>query len=127
MLLSILASDAIAVPLSPAFPVPELQYVIDHSSPSVLLATERFADKAREILSAELQAEPLLDVRPKIVAGSSSTGPVSLTSLHEPKGGIMLYTSGTTNRPVCRHRALFQNLTESLRECRKGCLSRSLC
>lgn len=125
MLLSILASDAIAVPLSPAFPVPELQYVIDHSSPSVLLSTERFADKAREIYSAGLQAEPLLDVRSKISAGSSSTNPVSLTSLHEPQGGLMLYTSGTTNRPVCSKDRQDHEPAVLLIKCRKGCLFHS--
>lgn len=101
-LLSILAHDAIALPLSPGFPVGELKYIMDNSGASVLLATERYGDKAREVLGAGLDNQIVLDVREKILHGGSVSEKVSLEEFGQGlKGGMMLYTSGTTNRPVC--------------------------
>jgi hypothetical protein len=74
---------------------------MDNSGASVLLATERYADKAREVLGAGLKKEPILDVREKILHGGSVSETVSLEEFGQGmKGGMMLYTSGTTNRPV---------------------------
>ncbi|KAL2010859.1 hypothetical protein VTN00DRAFT_3577 [Thermoascus crustaceus] len=100
-LLSILASNAIALPLSPAFPVGELKYIMDNSGAKVLVATEKYGDKARDILKAGLEREPVLDVREKIKTGASAGEAVELKDLEESRlrGGMMLYTSGTTNRP----------------------------
>ncbi|RAK77076.1 acyl-CoA synthetase [Aspergillus fijiensis CBS 313.89] len=102
-LLSILASDAIALPLSPAFPVGELKYIMDNSQAKVLLATEKYANKAQDVLKAGLDREPILDVKKKIEVGATSLGPSSVTledvTGQQPRGGMMLYTSGTTNRP----------------------------
>lgn len=103
-LLSILASDAIALPLSPAFPVGELKYIMDNSQAKVLLATEKYANKAQDVLNAGLDREPILDVKKKIEVGATSLGSSSVTledvTGQQPRGGMMLYTSGTTNRPV---------------------------
>ncbi|KAL4805295.1 hypothetical protein BDV18DRAFT_17779 [Aspergillus unguis] len=99
MLLSILASDAIAVPLSTAFPVHELKYIMDNSQAGVLLATERYADLARNILKEGLVREPVLDIRGKIMAGATGAEAVELGNTDNVQGGMMLYTSGTTNRP----------------------------
>ncbi|KAL2864316.1 uncharacterized protein BJX67DRAFT_223022 [Aspergillus lucknowensis] len=99
MLLSILASDAIALPLSPAFPNHELKYILDNSRAGMLLATERYADKARDIMKEGLDREPIFDVREKIMAGAASVGTVKLQGMDGRSGGMMLYTSGTTNRP----------------------------
>lgn len=101
MLLSILASDAIALPLSPAFPVCELKYILDNSEPKVLLATEKYGAKAQEILSAGLEREPIVDIRKKIIKGSANDEPLQFEAAQQ-RGGMMLYTSGTTNRPVRR-------------------------
>ncbi|KAF3385317.1 Acyl-CoA synthetase family member 3 [Penicillium rolfsii] len=103
MLLAIFGCDAIALPLSPSFPTGELQYILDNSEAKVLLATEKYAKKAQDILQAGLQHNPLFDIRPKLVVGASGSESVSLeepkTSLGLPAGGMMLYTSGTTARP----------------------------
>jgi acyl-CoA synthetase (AMP-forming)/AMP-acid ligase II len=100
-LLSILASDAIALPLSPAFPVGELKYIIDNSQAKVLVATEKYAAKAHDVLKAGLEREPTLDIKEKIKTGANSSGLVSLQDIEQKsRGGMMLYTSGTTNRPV---------------------------
>ncbi|KAH8429089.1 acyl-CoA synthetase [Aspergillus melleus] len=99
-LLSILANDAIALPLSPAFPIGELQYIMDNSRAKILVATEKYADKAQNILKAGLNREPILNVREKITAGADISENVTLEDYTKtPKGGMMLYTSGTTNRP----------------------------
>ncbi|KAE8402552.1 hypothetical protein BDV37DRAFT_252503 [Aspergillus pseudonomiae] len=99
-LLSILASDAIALPLSPAFPVGELKYIMDNSQAKVLIATEKYATKAHDILKAGLEREPILEVMEKITTGASSLDQINLQDIvQESRGGMMLYTSGTTNRP----------------------------
>ncbi|KAJ5730885.1 uncharacterized protein N7483_005393 [Penicillium malachiteum] len=97
-LLAIFASDAIALPLSPSFPVSELQYILDNAQAKVLLSTEKYADKAGQILEAGLKQEPLFDILRKIEVGAA-TESVQLDTLKQPSGGMMLYTSGTTNRP----------------------------
>ncbi|OKO92308.1 Acyl-CoA synthetase family member 3, mitochondrial [Penicillium subrubescens] len=103
MLLAIFGCDAIALPLSPSFPTGELQYILDNSEAKVLLATEKYANKAQDILQAGLQHDPLFDIRQKLVVGGSGNESVSLkdskSSLELPAGGMMLYTSGTTARP----------------------------
>ncbi|KAJ5895647.1 hypothetical protein N7495_007338 [Penicillium taxi] len=100
-ILSIFASDAIALPLSPAFPIAELQYIMNNSQAKVLLATEKYADKATQILKLGLETEPLFDIRPKIQTGASGSESIQLDAIREQpsSGGMMLYTSGTTNRP----------------------------
>ncbi|KAI9925786.1 hypothetical protein ASPWEDRAFT_173870 [Aspergillus wentii DTO 134E9] len=100
-LLSILASDAIALPLSPAFPVGELKYIMDNSQAKMLVATEKYANKAHDILKTGLDREPILDITEKIQTGASYSDKVTLEDLAGQKssGGMMLYTSGTTNRP----------------------------
>lgn len=98
-LLAIFASNAIALPLSPSFPTGELQYILDNSAAKVLLATERYAEKADQVLQAGLKREPLFDIRQKITAGTARQS-FQLENPTQPSGGMMLYTSGTTNRPV---------------------------
>ncbi|KAL4924702.1 acyl-CoA synthetase [Aspergillus undulatus] len=99
MLFSILASDAIAVPLSTAFPIHELKYIMDNSQAGVLVTTERYGDMARRLLREGLDRKPTLDVRKKIMTGATGIGGVELQNMNGGHGGMMLYTSGTTNRP----------------------------
>jgi len=74
---------------------------MDNSQAGMLTATERYGDMARKILEEGLDREPVLDVRRKIMAGATGVGAVELEGLDKENGGMMLYTSGTTNRPVC--------------------------
>lgn len=70
---------------------------------SVLLATERFSEKARDLLKSGLALEPAFAVRKGLLAGGKEdVGEVKLEELGRASdiGGMMLYTSGTTNRPV---------------------------
>lgn len=107
MLFSILASDAIALPLSPSFPALELKYILENSGTKMLLATEKYSSKAEELVSSTNAGSNLIfDIRSEIVAATSPSSvqqQQQLSGIQESKGGLMLYTSGTTNRPVRTH------------------------
>ncbi|RYP63747.1 hypothetical protein DL769_006874 [Monosporascus sp. CRB-8-3] len=112
--LAILAARAIALPLSPPFPAPELRYILSQSGASVLLHSPRFAEKAKEVLSTpfplsspnptpELKPPPKVLELPKHLGADPGSG-YETVSLSDDAGdaegaGMMLYTSGTTNRP----------------------------
>lgn len=97
-LLSILASHAIAVPLSPTFPAHELRYIIDQSESLMLLSSEMFQAKADEVLKEGMETAPINYKQEKIMMGKTDDY-VTLEDPTSDKGGMMLYTSGTTNRP----------------------------
>ena len=97
--LSILASDAIALPLSSSFPVGELRYILENSEALVLLSTEKFRDKAQEVLREGLEHTPIFGITEKIEVGGRDHN-FDMHGGHKSKAGLMLYTSGTTNRPV---------------------------
>ena len=102
-LLAVFASDAIALPLAPSLPTGEVQYILDNSAAKMLLATEKCAEKANQVLQAGLAREPLFDIRQKLKKGAAGSESVQLEDPKQPpSGGMMLYTSGTTSRPVCR-------------------------
>lgn len=105
-LLAILGTNAVAVPLSPAFPSGELRYILDQSGACMLAASSKFATKADDVLSGELEKKPILSQWEKIVKGSKTTEEVFLEDMEEDKSGMMLYTSGTTNRPVSVSKAV---------------------
>ena len=97
-LLSVLGAHGIALPMSPAFPAQELQYVMDQSEASLMLSSSKFFKKAQEVEALGLVVKPkLVELEKKMGGGAAEK--VSLESSSEGKGGLMLYTSGTTNRP----------------------------
>ncbi|KAM5432517.1 hypothetical protein McanMca71_004391 [Microsporum canis] len=98
-LLSILAADGIALPLSPNFPAAELRYILGNSQAEVLLATDRYREKAEQVLDGELVKTPILEYIPKLNDGAIPPTKVEFRDMQCPQGGMMLYTSGTTNRP----------------------------
>lgn len=98
-LLAALACRSIAVPLSPAFPTAELQYVLDHSEASLLISSSKFRSKADEVISSGLAAAPIRLELGKHESGSEHEA-VPLDGEDGGSAGMMLYTSGTTNRPV---------------------------
>ena len=100
-LLSILANNAIAVPLCTTFPNHELRYIIDQSEALMLLSSEKFKDKARDVIEEGTVNKPIVAVE-KIMEGSKSAERIILEDSGPDSGGVMLYTSGTTNRPVSR-------------------------
>jgi acyl-coenzyme A synthetase/AMP-(fatty) acid ligase len=101
--LSILASNAIALPLSSGFPASELKYILENSEPSVLLSSEKFRSKVEEVTKAEPDMAANVRFLKKHIGGGSPDIKVSLEDGAAGHGGLMLYTSGTTSRPVCFH------------------------
>lgn len=89
------------MPLSPAFPAPELQYILGHSEALLLLSSKRFSSKAEETLALPLVTPPKHVELPKFQGGGSNPAAVSIGDGNDDPGaaGMMLYTSGTTNRP----------------------------
>lgn len=101
-LLSILACDSIAVPLSSSFPASELRYILENSEAVTLLSSDKFQEKAEEVLKEGLEhlpRKPVLNIVQKRLTGNGEDE-VQLVPLPMTKGGMMLYTSGTTSRPV---------------------------
>lgn len=98
-LLSILGANSIALPLSPAFPAHELQYIMDQSQALMLLSSKKFHNKAEEVFKTGLEAKPKhVQIEKKM--GGTEPRKINLEGPPGGKGGMMLYTSGTTNRPV---------------------------
>ncbi|KAM4058706.1 AMP-binding enzyme [Hirsutella rhossiliensis] len=98
-LLAVMAARSIAVPLSPAFPASELQYILNHSEASLLVSSSKFAAKAAEVLATDLTCKPTHLQLAKHVGGRASEH-VTLSDMDgDNAAGLMLYTSGTTNRP----------------------------
>ncbi|GAP84257.1 putative AMP-binding enzyme [Rosellinia necatrix] len=112
--LAILAARAIALPLSPPFPAPELQYILTQSQASLLLHSAKFAAKTKEVLKAPWPEpspntdpgfEPSLQAveLPKHLGlgqNNRAFDTVSISDDTDTEGaGMMLYTSGTTARP----------------------------
>jgi malonyl-CoA/methylmalonyl-CoA synthetase len=80
-----------------------LRYIIENSEAKIFLSTTKFQDQAKEVLAEGLEHKPILKVSEKIEAGAESDEEIKLEAMTENKGGFMLYTSGTTNRPVRKH------------------------
>jgi malonyl-CoA/methylmalonyl-CoA synthetase len=99
-LLSVLACNSVAVPLSAAFPASELRYILDNSGSTTLLASEKFRTKADEVIATGLDHEVNILNVPKRTKGDSTGLSIQLEERSVASGGIMLYTSGTTSRPV---------------------------
>jgi malonyl-CoA/methylmalonyl-CoA synthetase len=99
-LLSIFANSAIAVPLCTTFPNHELRYIIDQSEAMMLLSSQKFKEKAQDVIEEGVTNKPIIAVE-KIMEGNKSAKSIVLEDIkHVDQGGLMLYTSGTTNRPV---------------------------
>ncbi|KAF9770287.1 hypothetical protein IL306_012189 [Fusarium sp. DS 682] len=99
-LLAILACNAIAVPLAPSFPAPELRYIINNSQALALISSAKYAAKAEEVLTEGLDNTPLFYGIKGTREASTNEKDVELREFSsEPRGGMMLFTSGTTARP----------------------------
>ena len=65
-----------------------------------MLASAKFSQKAQDVAKLGLAANPKIVDLEKKLGGRQRSG-VSLNDATAKNGGLMLYTSGTTNRPVC--------------------------
>ena len=100
-LLSIIGSNGIAVPLSSGFPATELRYILQNSEALMLLSSTKFQSKAEEVVKEGLEQPLKLQIVEKRLASRNATERVQLDDPKGVEGGMMLYTSGTTSRPVC--------------------------
>ena len=116
-----MAARSIAVPLSPGFPASELQYILSHSQASLLVSSPKFAIKAKEVLATELASKPSHLELPKHTESQNEM--ITLDGAEPGGAGMMLYTSGTTNRPVSLTRD--GTLRIILTGCRKASCYRS--
>ena len=64
-----------------------------------MLSSEKFEGKAEEVLKEKLERAPKHIKLEKKMGGGVHTK-VTLEGPEDSEGGMMLYTSGTTNRPV---------------------------
>jgi malonyl-CoA/methylmalonyl-CoA synthetase len=64
----------------------------------MLLSSEKFQDKADDVLKEDMETSPINYKQDKIMMGKTDDY-VTLEEPESDKGGMMLYTSGTTNRP----------------------------
>lgn len=73
---------------------------MDHSQASMLLASSKFYKKAQDVALQGLSLQPRVIEVEKLQAGEIGRAEVSLEGATDGQGGIMLYTSGTTSKPV---------------------------
>ncbi|TDZ40227.1 Acyl-CoA synthetase family member 3 [Colletotrichum spinosum] len=99
ILLAALAARSIAVPLSPAFPAAELQYIINQSEASLLVSSTKFAAKAKEVLDTDHLVSRPAQIELQKHKSNAAHEQVELDGADPGGAGMMLYTSGTTNRP----------------------------
>ena len=66
----------------------------------MLLSSHKFQSKADEVLKEGLEKKPLSSTIDKKVEGNQSGESVQLEDNPDDQSGMMLYTSGTTSRPV---------------------------
>ncbi|EXJ83631.1 hypothetical protein A1O1_07255 [Capronia coronata CBS 617.96] len=99
-LLTILASNAIALPLAPSFPVSELRHIINDSGAFLLLSSTKYARQADEVLQDGLEKTPSFHPMDDLKQCSIDDQEIKLIGASDAAGGgMMLYTSGTTARP----------------------------
>lgn len=99
-LLSIFSTHSIALPLSPSFPAQEIKYVLDNSQAAMVLSTPKLEKKADEVMGLELDSNPQHIKLSKILGSEGDSEKVELQDHPKDTSGMMLYTSGTTARPV---------------------------
>ncbi len=85
-------SGGIAVPLAESLPLPELEYLIQDSDPSFVIASAQYEDKLRTL--AEQQKRRFLPADAVL-----KTGPRPLPEIASGRRALILYTSGTTGKP----------------------------
>ncbi|KAL9066837.1 MAG: hypothetical protein Q9157_007008 [Trypethelium eluteriae] len=99
-MLSIFANHGVAVPMSPEFPPHELQYIVNHSRALAFLSSTRWYTKAEQVVKEGLSHGTLMTKIEKRERGRSGGEAVQLEETGPSRGGMMLFTSGTTSRPV---------------------------
>ena len=111
--LSVLASNGIALPLSGSFPAGELRYILNQSQAAMFLYSQKMLEKANEVTQEGLEARPTLGTVETTEKSASSYGKVTLEDQEEDNAALMLYTSGTTSRPVGHFHTIYARRVKS--------------
>jgi amino acid adenylation domain-containing protein/thioester reductase-like protein len=107
--LAILKSGAAYLPLSPAYPIDRLAYMVDDAQPVLAITCEEMANRLPQTLPQlrlDLRAADSSDDQP---SAAHSNDRRRMQALHPEHPAYVLYTSGSTGRPkavVVPHRAL---------------------
>ena len=69
----------------------------------MFLASTKFKSKLEDVIKEGLEKKPIIGAVEKLPGNDQCTPAerIQLEEIKDTKGGLMLYTSGTTNRPVC--------------------------
>jgi hypothetical protein len=76
----------------------------------MLLSSKKFEAKAKEVLQEKLEIKPKHVLLEKKTGGKGYER-VALQGPSDGAGGMMLYTSGTTNRPASHQYPLYSQFT----------------
>ncbi len=84
-------AGGIAIPLCLTHPAPELEYVLDATTPAIAIASAGYAELLRPLAEARGIEFLLVD--------EVDAGPVPLPLVDDDRRAMILFTSGTTGRP----------------------------
>lgn len=99
--LAVLAHEAVALPISHSFPASEIRYLLENSEAKLVLSAPQFAAKADQVLKEGISYQPVLSITVDSERGSGEEDEdILVNGASSGQGGFMLYTSGTTSKPV---------------------------
>lgn len=88
-------AGGVAVPLCVTHPLPSLEYVLDDTQASILVISKEF----KELLAPYLQKANIRVIVIEDLNDQAIAYPISLPQIEKQRNALILYTSGTTNKP----------------------------
>ena len=88
-------AGGVAVPLCITHPLPSLEYVLDDTQSSILVISKEF----KEVLAPYIQLANIRVIVIEDVIEERIAFPASLPEIEKHRNALILYTSGTTNKP----------------------------
>ena len=88
-------AGGVAVPLCITHPLPSLEYVLDDTQSSILVISQEF----KEVLAPYLQTSNISVIVIEEINNQQIAYPILLPPIEKQRNALILYTSGTTNKP----------------------------
>jgi malonyl-CoA/methylmalonyl-CoA synthetase len=88
-------AGGVAVPLCITHPLPSLEYVLDDTQSTILVISKEF----KEVLAPYLQTANIRVIVIEDINDAQIAYPASLPQIEKQRNALILYTSGTTNKP----------------------------
>ena len=88
-------AGGVAVPLCITHPLPSLKYVLDDTHSSILVVSKEF----KEVVAPYLQKSTISVIVIEEINDQQFAFPELLPSIDKQRNALILYTSGTTNKP----------------------------